>query len=127
MIIILFRVLILAAIIVLLYTGYQYWISPNRKLALAQKRKDFYFLDQNDDIKRNFFIAYKGYLFEGEKYVGATEDAFEVTNIVMHIHNPENLNRFERQDMYFLEQEILIRYAHAKIEWRYPMNRLLLP
>ncbi|GAB2570030.1 sigma-w pathway protein ysdB [Gracilibacillus alcaliphilus] len=126
MIIILFRLLILAAIIILIYTVYKYFGSANRKLAIAQKKHQFYFLDHNDDVKHNFFITYKGYQFEGEKYLGATDEAFEVINIVMHVKNPDNLQGFDRQDMYFLEEEILIRYPHAKIEWRYPMNKLLL-
>ncbi|KAB8138175.1 sigma-w pathway protein ysdB [Gracilibacillus oryzae] len=124
MIVLLFRLLVLIAIIVLIYTAYKYLINPKRKLEVAQEKKEFFFLDYNDNIKKNFFITYNGFLFEGEKYLGTTEEAFEVTHIVMHTHNPERLKGFERQDLYFLEKEILIRYPHAEIDWKHPINRL---
>ncbi|WP_163539721.1 sigma-w pathway protein ysdB [Gracilibacillus sp. YIM 98692] len=124
MIIILFRLLVLVAMVALIYTAYKYIVNPKRKLEVAQEKKAFYFLDYNDDIKKNFFITYKGFVFEGEKYLGTTEHSFEVVNITMHTRNPEKLKGFDRQDLYFLEEEILIRYPHAKIEWKNPINRL---
>ncbi|QGH35261.1 sigma-w pathway protein ysdB [Gracilibacillus salitolerans] len=124
MIVILFRFLVVIAMIVLIYTAYKYIVNPKRKLEVAQEKSEFYFLDYNDNIKKNFFITYKGFLFEGEKYLGTTEEAFEVINIVMHTRNPEKLKGFERKDLYFLEEEILIRYPHAEIEWKYPINKL---
>lgn len=110
--------------VVLIYTAYKYIVNPKRKLEVAQEKNEFYFLDQSNNIKKNFFITYKGFLFEGEKYLGTTEDSFEVVDIVMHTKNPEQLKGFERKDLYFLEEEILIRYPHAEIEWRHPINRL---
>ncbi|MDX8046657.1 sigma-w pathway protein ysdB [Gracilibacillus sp. S3-1-1] len=124
MIVILFRFLVVIAMIVLIYTAYKYIVNPKRKLEVAQEKGEFFFLDYNDNIKKNFFITYKGFLFEGEKYLGTTEDSFEVINIVMHTRNPEQLKGFERKDLYFLEEEILIRYPHAEIEWKYPINKL---
>lgn len=124
MIVILFRLLIIFAMVVLIYTAYKYIVNPKRKLEVAQEKSEFYFLDQSNNIKKNFFITYKGFLFEGEKYLGTTEDSFEVVDIVMHTKNPERLKGFERKDLYFLEEEILIRYPHAEIEWKHPINRL---
>lgn len=124
MIILLFRFLIVIAMIVLIYTAYKYIVNPKRKLEVAQEKNEFYFLDHNDNIKKNFFITYKGFLFEGEKYLGTTEDSFEVINIVIYTRNPEKLKGFERKDIYFLEEEILIRYPHAEVEWKYPINKL---
>ncbi|MFC4388263.1 sigma-w pathway protein ysdB [Gracilibacillus marinus] len=124
MIIILFRLLVLIAIVILIYTAFKYLVNPKRKLEVAQDKKEFYFLDYNDNIKKNFFITYKGFLFEGEKYLGTTEDSFEVITIIMHTHQPERLKGFERKDLYFLEEEILIRYPHATIEWKHPVDKL---
>ncbi len=75
-------------------------------------------------LRKIFFITYNGYLFEGEKYLGTTEDSFEVIHIMMHARNPEKLQGFERKDLYFLEEEILIRYPHAEIDWKHPIDRL---
>lgn len=124
MIVILFRLLVIVAMVVLIYSAYKYIVNPKRKIEVAQEKKEFYFLDQQDNIKKNFFITYKGFMFEGEKYLGTTEDAFEVINITVYTRNPEKLKGFERKDLYFLEEEILIRYPHAEIEWKHPINRL---
>lgn len=124
MIVILLRILILFAIIVLLYTAFKYIVSPRRKLEIAQEKGEFYFYDDPSNTQKNFLMTYKGFLFEGEKYLGTTENAFEVVTIVVHTKNPERLKGFERKDLYFLEEEILLRYPHAEIEWKYPMNRL---
>ncbi|ENH97049.1 hypothetical protein J416_07632 [Gracilibacillus halophilus YIM-C55.5] len=124
MIILLFRLLLFAAIIILLYSAYKYLMNPKRKLEVAQEKKAFYFLDDADNIQKNFLITYKGFIFEGEKYVGTTEDSLEVVNVIVYTHQPEQLHGFERKDLYFLEEEILMRYPYAKVEWKHPINRL---
>ncbi|MBM7571967.1 sigma-w pathway protein ysdB [Aquibacillus albus] len=126
MIILLFRFLIFIAIILLLYTGYKYIMNPKRKLEVAKDKKDFFFLDDPDNIKRNFLLTYKGILFEGEKYLGTTERSFDVVNIIVQAHNPGELKGLERNDLYFLEKEILIHYPYAEVEWKYPLDKLLL-
>ncbi|KGP71374.1 hypothetical protein [Pontibacillus yanchengensis] len=126
MIIILFRLLIFAAIIVLIYTAYKYLMNPKRKLELAQEKKQFYFYDDPDNVKKNFLITYKGVIFEGEKYLGTTENSFEVVSISVWTKYPNYLKGFEREDLYFIEEEILIHYPYAKIEWKNPIDQLLL-
>ncbi|MRH42907.1 sigma-w pathway protein ysdB [Aquibacillus halophilus] len=126
MIILIFRLLIIIAMIMLLYTAYKYIMNPKRKLEVAKEKKSFYFLDDSDNIKKNLLMTYKGFLFEGEKYLGTTEKSFDVININVHARNPGELKGLERDDLYFLEQEILIRYPHAEIEWKYPINKLVL-
>ncbi|MFG6116472.1 sigma-w pathway protein ysdB [Halobacillus sp. MO56] len=126
MIVILFRLLILLAIIFIFYTIYSYMSSPGRKLELAKQSKTFYFYDDPDNTKQNFLMTYKGVLFEGEKYLGTTENAFEVVNINVSARQPNQLKGIEREDIYFLEKEILIRYPYAAIEWKYPLNRLFI-
>ncbi|MFZ3576343.1 sigma-w pathway protein ysdB [Virgibacillus sp. DJP39] len=126
MIIILFRILILIAIILLVYTFYQYYQNPKRKLTIAKANNDFYFLDEPSNSKKNLQFVYKGCSFEGEKYLGTTEHAFEVMDIHVFVHEPMELRGFTRDDLYFLEKEILIRYPYSKIEWKHPVNKLVL-
>ncbi|CQR48088.1 Sigma-w pathway protein YsdB [Paraliobacillus sp. PM-2] len=120
----LFRVFIFVAILFLLYTAYKYIINPKRKLEVARDKKQFYFLDDPDNVKKNFLMTYKGILFEGEKYIGTTENAFDVVSIIVYTKHPNQLKGLERDDLYFLEKEILIHYPHAKIEWKHPINQL---
>ncbi|WP_026569747.1 MULTISPECIES: sigma-w pathway protein [Sediminibacillus] len=124
MIVLLFRLLIFIAMVMLLYTIYKYLINPNRKLEVAREKKDFYFLDEPDNIKKNFLMTYKGFIFEGEKYLGTIEDSFDVVNISIHAHYPGELKGLERKDLYFMEEEVLIRYPYATIEWKHPIDKL---
>lgn len=124
-VVILFRMLIFIALIFLVYTGFQYLRNPQRKLAIAKHANDFFFWDEPKNSKKNVQFVYKGCLFEGEKYLGTTEDSFEVVNINVVVHEPLDLKGLTRDDLYFLEKEILIRYPYAKIEWKYPINKLL--
>ncbi|WP_345243540.1 sigma-w pathway protein ysdB [Pontibacillus salipaludis] len=126
MIIILFRFLILLAAVLLIYTAYKYVMNPKRKLELAQDKKQFYFLDDPENVKKNFLLTYKGVLFEGEKYLGTTENSFDVVSISVWTSQPNSLKGFERNDLYFVEREILIHYPHARVEWKNPVNKLVL-
>ncbi|WP_431804632.1 hypothetical protein [Halobacillus andaensis] len=81
-------------------------------------------MDDQENTKHNFLITYRGMMFEGEKYLGATEHAFEVLTIYVSTKEPEKLKGLERNDLYFLEEQILRSYPYAKIEWKYPINRL---
>ncbi|UOQ46191.1 sigma-w pathway protein ysdB [Halobacillus salinarum] len=124
--IILFRLLLLIAIAFIVYTVYKFIVNPKRKLEIARDKKDFYFHDNLDNTKQNLLMTYKGYVFEGEKYLGTTDHSLEVVNISVSASNPEQLQGLDREDIYFLEKEILIRYPHASIEWKYPINRLII-
>ncbi|GAB3064999.1 sigma-w pathway protein ysdB [Virgibacillus ainsalahensis] len=126
MVVILFRILMLIAIALIVYTCIQYLRNPQRRLHIAQEKKEFFFLDEPANSKKNIQFVYKGCLFEGEKYLGATENAFEVVNIHVTVRDPMELHGFTRDDLYFLEEEMLIRYPHAKVEWKHPINQLLL-
>ncbi|UOQ94093.1 sigma-w pathway protein ysdB [Halobacillus shinanisalinarum] len=124
MIIILFRLLLIIAILFIIYTVYKFIINPRRKLDHARNKQEFYFHDTIENTKQNFLITYKGLIFEGEKYLGTTEESFEVVNINISAHHPEKLKGLERHDLYFLEEQVLMRYPYAEIEWKYPINRL---
>ncbi|WP_308418959.1 sigma-w pathway protein ysdB [Virgibacillus oceani] len=97
-----------------------------RKLRIAKTRDEFFLLDELQNSKKNVQFVYKGCLFEGEKYVGTTEDSFEVVNIHVYTPEPDDLRGITRDDLYFLEKELLIRYPYAKIEWKHPINKLIL-
>lgn len=126
MVIILFRILILVAIIFLIYTGIQYIHNPQRRLRLAKQSNEFFFLDEPENSKKNLQFVYKGCSFAGEKYLGTTEDAFAVVDIHITVNEAIELRGLTRDDLYFLEKEILLRYPHAKIEWKHPINQLLI-
>lgn len=125
MIIVLFRLLILLAIVFLSYTFYLYLTDPKRKLDKAKQKKVFYMLDDKENDKKNLYFTYKGILFEGEKYIGANEEAFDVVTISVHVLNPEEMAGFDRNDLYFLEEELLIHYPFAEIDWKPPVNQLV--
>ncbi len=121
----LFRIFIFIAILFLLYTAYKYVINPKRKLEIAKDKKQFYFFDDVDNVKRNFLMTYKGILFEGEKYIGTTESSFDVVSIIIYTKHTNQLKGLERDDLYFLEKEVLIHYPYATIEWKHPISKLL--
>ncbi|MUK86899.1 sigma-w pathway protein ysdB [Ornithinibacillus sp. L9] len=126
MIVYLFRILIIIAIALVIYTVIQYFLNPQRKLYKAKESNEFYFLDEPSNSKKNLQFVYKGCLFEGEKYLGATEQSFEVVDIHVVVHNPLELRGLTRDDLYFLEKELLIHYPYATIKWKHPINQLMI-
>lgn len=126
MIVLLFRLLILIALVLLVYTIVQYFRNPDRKLQIAKASKTFYIVDDHGNSKKNLQFVYKGCLFEGEKYVGAAEDSFEVVDIHVLARDTDELEGITRDDLYFIEKELLIRYPYATITWKYPINKLIL-
>ena len=70
----LIRFVIIAFIIYLFYRGIRYLTDPKRKLDDAYEEEQYYFYDEVKNVK-NFFITYKGAMFEGEKYLGTTDDS----------------------------------------------------
>ncbi|GGB27806.1 sigma-w pathway protein ysdB [Virgibacillus dakarensis] len=126
MIVLLFRVLIFIALACILYTIFQYFRNPRRKLQIAKEQMEFFLLDEEQNSKKNLQFVYKGCLFEGEKYLGTTEQSFEVVTIQITAPEPLDLRGLTRDDLYFLEKELLIRYPYAQIEWKHPINKLLI-
>lgn len=126
MIVILFRILILIALVLILYTIYKYYRNPLRKLHIAKDNDQFYMVDESTNSKKNIQLVYKGCLFEGEKYLGAAENSFEVVTINVFAHETAELRGITRDDLYFIEKELLIRYPYAKVEWKHPINKLMI-
>ncbi|GGG29679.1 sigma-w pathway protein YsdB [Lysinibacillus alkalisoli] len=121
----LIRFAIIALIIYLFYRGVRYLLDPKRKLDEAYAKGAYYFYDDVKNVRKNFFITYKGALFEGEKYLGATNHAFEVISIRISARDVAELQGFSKDDFSFLEAEIAMNYPQATIEWQGPIDDLL--
>lgn len=120
-----FRLIIFALIIFLIYSLIKYVINPKRKLELAHEQKKFYIYDHKNDVRKNFLLTYKGVLFEGEKYLGTTENAFEVINIFIWPHDVAKLYGLVREDFLFIEKHIKENYPNAEIDWKSPIHEFL--
>jgi hypothetical protein len=126
MLVILLRLLLLATIVFVLYSLVRYVVNPKRKLELALEQKQFFLLDERDNVRKNFFLTYKGVLFEGEKYLGTTNQAFEVVSIFMWTGNPSQLQGLTRSDFEFVEEKVKDRYPHAALDWKSPVKEFLI-
>ncbi|HHY72764.1 MAG TPA: sigma-w pathway protein ysdB [Bacillus bacterium] len=123
--VILFRFLILALIIFLIVKTVKYILNPKRKLELAHEQKQFYFWDDRDNVRKNFLITYKGVLFEGEKYLGTTENAFDVVSIFIWAKDTNKLQGLERKDFLKIEEAVKKNYPNARIDWKNPIRNFL--
>ncbi|WP_433743551.1 sigma-w pathway protein ysdB [Falsibacillus pallidus] len=121
----LFRFVIFALILYLLYKAFKFITDPKRKLELAHEKKEYFFHDNMGNVRKNFLLTYKGVLFEGEKYLGTTEDAFDVVSIFVWPRNPDQLAGLKSEDFLFLESEISGAYPHAKIDWKSPIKEFM--
>lgn len=121
----LLRFIILALLIFAFYKIIRYVFDPKRKLDEAYENGAFYFYDDIKNVRKNFFISYKGALFEGEKYLGATDHSFDVISIFVSVHNLVELQGLTKDDFEFLQNEILMSYPSAKISWIDPIENLM--
>ncbi|AMA72008.1 MULTISPECIES: hypothetical protein [Aneurinibacillus] len=119
------RLLLLLAIIAFIVWWFQYIFNPKRKLESALEKKRTFFLDDRNNVRRNFLLTYKGVLFEGEKYLGNTEDKFTVTKISIWSRQPERLHGLTRNDFFEIAEIIAESYPDAEIEWKTPIKEFL--
>ena len=89
------------------------------------KQQQFYFYDDVKNVRKNFFITYKGAMFEGEKYLGTTENSFDVVSIFVWVKDEAKLQGFTKDDFHFLKSEILSNYPKADIGWKNPIEQLM--
>jgi hypothetical protein len=122
---ILIRLLLFALILFLLYRMVKFIINPKRKLELAYEQKRYYFLDDQNNVRKNFLLTYKGVLFEGEKYLGTTDNAFDVVSIFIWPHSVSSLMGFVREDFLFIERKILDEYPNTKLDWKNPIKEFM--
>ncbi|MEC2071693.1 sigma-w pathway protein ysdB [Alkalihalophilus marmarensis] len=123
--VILFRLLLLIAIAFIVYSAIKYVFHPRRKLEQAHERRQYFFLDEEKNVRKNFLLTYKGVMFEGEKYLGTTEQSFEIVSIYIWARDTERLKGLHREDFEFIEEDIRLRYPNAKIEWKSPIKEFL--
>ncbi len=126
MIVIILRLLLIVFIFFLLYSGIKYFLNPKRKLELAHEKKQFYFLDDKENVRKNFLITYKGALFEGEKYLGTTTNAFEVVSIFIWSKSTSALQGLTLEDFDYIQEQVKLRYPHSKVDWKSPIKELIL-
>jgi cbb3-type cytochrome oxidase subunit 3 len=126
MIVLLLRILLIALILFLVYTGFKYLFNPKRKLELANEQKQFYLLDDKVNVRKNFLLTYKGVLFEGEKYLGTTTNAFEVVSIFIWAKSTSKLQGLTLADFSHIEDQVKKHYPYAKIDWKSPIKELLI-
>ena len=119
------RLILFLIIIFLLYTAIKYMLSPRRKLELAHEQGKFYFFDDPKNIRKNFLLTYQGVLFEGEKYLGTTERAFEVVSIFIWPKKTDDLHGLQREDFLAIEQAVKKQYPAALIDWKSPVKEFL--
>ncbi|WP_017756068.1 hypothetical protein [Calidifontibacillus oryziterrae] len=125
MFVILFRLVIFALIFFLIYATIKYITNPKRKLAVAHEKKDFYMWDDYENVRKNFLVTYEGVLFEGEKYLGTTTQAFDVVSIVLWVKDTDKLQGLEKSDFLNIEAEVKRRYPSAEIGWKSPIREFL--
>ena len=121
----LIRFVIIVLIIYLFYRGIRYLTDAKRKLDEAYEQEQFYFYDDVKNVRKNFFITYKGALFEGEKYLGTTNDSIDVVSIFVWVKDEAKLQGFTKDDFQFLKAEILSNYPNADISWKNPIEQLM--
>lgn len=123
--VILIRLFILALMIFLIAKTIKYITNPKRKLELAHERKQFYFWDIHENVRKNFLLTYKGVMFEGEKYLGTTDNAFEVISVFIWAKDPDKLQGLEREDFFKIQAEVKKSYPNARIDWKNPIRNFL--
>ncbi|WP_419881882.1 sigma-w pathway protein ysdB [Peribacillus sp. B-H-3] len=112
------RMMLLAFIIFIIYSFFHYIASPRRKLHHAHKQKKFYFLDDQCDIRRNFFVTFNGFLYEGEKYLHHEGKSHQVRSISIWEIKKESLPEPTAEDILKIEGIIKTRYPDAIIDWK---------
>lgn len=124
MVVILFQILLIITFGFLIYGALNYYRNPYRKLNKAKQKNEFYLVDDENNIKKNFQFVFKGCLFEGEKYIGSTDEQFVVATIHIIAHDPLELTGITKEDLKFLEEKIKLAYPHAQIKWKHPITLL---
>ncbi|MDQ0197045.1 sigma-w pathway protein ysdB [Neobacillus ginsengisoli] len=120
----LLRIVLLSFIIFFFYFTLKPFFTSNRRFETARRQKRFLLLD-NEDVRKNFLLTYKGVVFAGEKYLGATDDTFDVVSISIWPQNTSSLKGLVKEDFNFMEKKIHVHYPKAEIIWKIPVNELL--
>ena len=123
--ILIFRTLLFILIAIAFYWCFRFFLNPQRKLAQALEEKRTLIMDDTSSVHRNILIAYKGVLFEGEKYMGTTPEAFQIIKIHIWARDNQKLVGLEKRDFGDLKQLVQGRYPFAEISWKSPIKEFL--
>ncbi|MGM7682499.1 sigma-w pathway protein ysdB [Cytobacillus sp. Hm23] len=119
------RLAIIVLLIFIIYRMVKYVLNPKRKLELAHEQKKYFLLDNPNNVHKNFLLTYQGVLFEGEKYLGTTDKAFEVVSMFVWAKDVSKLQGLNRDDFLIIEQHLKMHYPNAKIDWKSPIKEFL--
>ena len=120
-----FRIVVFFVIIYVCYKFVRFLFDPKRKIDEAYKHGQFYFYDDTKNVRKNFFITYKGVLFEGEKYLNTSKNASDSLSIFVSVHNLDELHGLTKDDVLFLQEQIIASYPEANISWVKSVEKLL--
>lgn len=119
------RLIVIALILYVAYRLARYMMDPKRKIESAVTTGTFYFEDDTRNARKNFYIAYQGILFTGEKYMEAGKNAGLVESIFVWMEDPEKLHALTKEDFRYLEAVIRKNYPEAQINWKNPIEQVL--
>ncbi|MFL6559814.1 MAG: sigma-w pathway protein ysdB [Bacillus sp. (in: firmicutes)] len=120
----LLRFVLLFIIIFLLSYVVKSLFTSKRKLETARKHKQFLLID-NEDVRKNFLLTYKGAVFTGEKYMGPADNTFDVVTIFIWPENAVSLKGLVKDDFFYINKKILECYPNAEIFWKSPVKEFL--
>jgi hypothetical protein len=98
--------------------------TSKRKLEAARKHKRFLLID-DQDVRKNFLLTYKGAIFAGEKYMGPADNTFDVVSIIISPENAVSLKELVKDDFFYMDKKILECYPNAEIHWKSPVKEFL--
>ena len=122
--VLIFRALLFILLVISLYWSFMFLLNPQRKLAQALEEGRTLIMDDQKVVHRNMLIAFKGVLFEAEKYMGTTEEAFQIIKIHVWPRDNQKLVGLEKKDFQQLEKIIEARYPYADVSWKSPIKEL---
>ena len=111
------RIIIVVILAALTYIIMKRISDPKRKLDKAYKTGQFYFYDDPKNPRQNFFVAFKGVIFEGEKYVQVAEEGEKKFTIFIKPTKAEQLLHYTKKDFLFVQHQVQARYPKAHLSW----------
>ncbi|CAM3753062.1 sigma-w pathway protein ysdB [Mesobacillus zeae] len=115
------RLVLVSLLIFIVLSIVKYLINPKRKLDLALRQHKFYYMDDKNNMRKNFFVTHKGALFEGEKYPEKSSST-SVASILVWARNSECVKELDPVDFRFIEKRIHEFYPKAVISWKSPIQ-----
>lgn len=123
--ILMIRFLLCMLLIIAIYWCLKYFLHPKRKLTQAIELKRTLMMDDKKSVHRNLLLSYKGVLFEGEKYMGTSNDSFQIVKIHVWARDHDKLVGLQREDFMEIGEIIKGQYPFAEISWKSPIKELL--